>query len=68
MEEQEQWASISDYHGDYSLTIEILSNMETKLFLVGLLHVDHKPLNIKTTRKRYSLHLRRAEAVNGAYM
>src|SRR4029434_11188946 len=29
-----------------SLTIEILSKMETKLFLV--LHVDHKPLNIKT--------------------
>ena len=29
-------------------TIEILSNMETKLCLV--LHVDHKPLNIQTTQ------------------
>src|SRR4029434_1254590 len=29
------------------ITIEILSNMETKLCLV--LHVDHKPLNIQTT-------------------
>src|SRR4029434_2642371 len=35
-------------HGDFSLTIEILSNMETKLCLV--LHVDHKPLNIQTTQ------------------
>ena len=35
-------------YGDFSLTIEILSNMETKLCLV--LHVDHKPLNIQTTR------------------
>ena len=34
--------------GDFSLTIEILSNMETKLCLV--LHVDHKPLNIQTTQ------------------
>jgi len=32
----------------YRLTMEILSNMETQLFLV--LHVDHKPLNIKTTQ------------------
>ena len=30
------------------ITVEILSNMETKLVLV--LHVDHKPLNIKTTQ------------------
>ena len=35
-------------NGDYGQTNEILSNMETKLFLV--LHVDHKPLNIKTTQ------------------
>src|SRR4029434_9779615 len=35
-------------YGDYSQTNEILSYMETKLFLV--LHVDHKPLNIKTTQ------------------
>src|SRR4029434_7408357 len=35
-------------HADFSLTIEILSNMETKLSLV--LHVDHKPLNIQTTQ------------------
>ena len=36
-------------YGDFSyLTIEILSNMETKLCLV--LHVDHKPLNIQTTQ------------------
>ena len=34
--------------GDFSLTIEILSNIETKLCLV--LHIDHKPLNIKTTQ------------------
>ena len=34
--------------GDLSLTIKILSNMETKLCLV--LHVDHKPLNIQTTQ------------------
>ena len=34
--------------GDFSLTIKILSNMETKLCLV--LHVDHKPLNIQTTQ------------------
>ena len=33
---------------DFSLTIEILSNMETKLCLV--LHVDHKRLNIQTTQ------------------
>src|SRR4029434_1081084 len=33
-------------YSDYSQTNEILSYMETKLFLV--LHVDHKPLNIKT--------------------
>ena len=30
------------------ITVEILSNMETKLVLV--LHLDHKPLNIKTTQ------------------
>ena len=30
------------------ITVEILSNMETKLVLV--LHVDHKPLNIQTTQ------------------
>ena len=35
-------------NGDYGQTNEILSNMETKLVLV--LHVDHKPLNIKTTQ------------------
>ena len=35
-------------YGDFSLTIEILSNMETKLCLV--LYVDHKPLNIQTTQ------------------
>ena len=35
-------------NGDYVQTNEILSNMKTKLFLV--LHVDHKPLNIKTTQ------------------
>ena len=35
-------------NGAYGQTNEILSNMETKLFLV--LHVDHKPLNIKTTQ------------------
>src|SRR4029434_2745663 len=34
--------------GNFSLTIEILSNMETKLCLV--LHVDHKLLNIQTTQ------------------
>src|SRR4029434_8884121 len=46
-------------YGDFSLTIQILSNMETKLSLV--LHVDHKPLNIKNDSiksvekcKRYS--------------
>src|SRR4029434_7769443 len=33
---------------DFSLTIDILSNMENKLCLV--LHVDHKPLNIQTTQ------------------
>src|SRR4029434_6182466 len=32
------------------ITIEILSNMETKLVLV--LYLDHKPLNIKTTLLR----------------
>src|SRR4029434_8468290 len=36
-------------NGDYGQTNEILSNIETKLFLV--LHVDHKPLNIKSTVK-----------------
>ena len=35
-------------YGDFSLTIEILSNMETKLCLV--LHIDRKPLNIQTTQ------------------
>ena len=35
-------------YGDYTLTVEIPSNMETKLFVV--LHVDHKPLNIKITQ------------------
>src|SRR4029434_2328177 len=36
-----------EFYSDYGQTNEILSNMETKLLLV--LHVDHKPLNIKTT-------------------
>src|SRR4029434_6769024 len=36
-------------NGDYGQTNEILSNMETKHFLV--LHVDHKPLNIKRTQR-----------------
>src|SRR4029434_6498314 len=35
-------------YGDFSLTIEILSNMETKLCFV--LHVYHKCLNIQTTQ------------------
>ena len=39
---------VCQLNGDYGQTNEILSNMETKLFLV--LHVDHKPLNIKTTQ------------------
>ena len=40
---------VCQLNGDYGQTNEILSNMETKLFLV--LHVDHKPLNIKTTQR-----------------
>src|SRR4029434_5351850 len=45
--------------GDFSLTIENLSNMETKLCLV--LHVDHKPLTIQTTQ------LNRLRNVNAIY-
>src|SRR4029434_10681639 len=49
-------------NGDYGQTNEILSNMETKLFLV--LHVDHKPLNIKTTQRN---RLRNVNAIYSAF-